>query len=64
MKASIETESTHHKGNKSPPGRSACLYPEIFNDLPEISSSFPLKKMPHEVEMCQRLMQCASGCGK
>lgn len=64
MKASIETESTHHKGYKSLPGRSASLYPKIFNDLPEISSSFPLKKMLHEVEMCQCLMQCVSCCGK
>lgn len=56
MKAPIEAESAHHKGYKSLPGRSACLHPEILHDLPEISSSFPLKKMPHEVEMCQRLM--------
>lgn len=52
MKASIETESRHHKGYKSLPGRSACLHPKVLIDLPEISSSFPLKKMPHEVEMC------------
>lgn len=43
----MKTESTLHKGYKSLPGRSLCLYPKIFNDLPEISSSFPLKKMPH-----------------
>lgn len=58
MKASIETESAHHKGYKFLPGRSACLYPKISNDLPEIFSSFPLKKILHEVEMYQCLMRC------
>lgn len=61
MKASIETKSTHHKGHKSLPGRSAK---KIFSDLPEISSSFPLKKMLLEVEMCQCLMPCVSHWAK
>ena len=64
MKASIETESIHHKGYTFLPGRSTCLHPKISNDFPEISSSFPLKKMLHEVEMYQCLMRCVSCCGK
>lgn len=52
------------KGCKSSPeGRHVCTQSAV-NDLPEIPSSFPLKKMLHEFTMYQRLKQCVSRCAK
>lgn len=64
VKASTETGPTCRKGCKSSPeGRHVCTQSAV-NDLPEIPSSFPLKKMLHEFTMYQRLKQCVSRCAK